>query len=106
MAPVARDIRCQFVPPECLVARRGSGKSATRVLMPKASVNKYHRLVPRENQIRPAGQLPAMKAETQALPVQKGTDSALRQRVLPLDARHHPTADGAAYDVYHFRQRR
>jgi hypothetical protein len=56
--------------------------SATGMLMPKAAVDKDYALMPWQNDIRRAGELAGMQAESKAQCVKQLSDCKLRLRIL------------------------
>ena len=69
--------------------------------MPETTMNEDYSSVFRQNEVRPARQMPAMKPEAEAVAVKKRANLNFRLGVFTSDSRHHPAAGGSVNDIYH-----
>lgn len=87
---VPLDIPCQLREPIFNARARDVGKLASRVLMPKASMDLDDRLVPGKDDIGRSWKVPAVQPEAQAHRVQPLAHDDLWPRILLAVAAHYP----------------
>ena len=101
VAYVAQAICFELGNPEIRPRCRNLEIPATRMPMPEATVNHYHRIPSREHEIRSAGQSGNMDAVAQPLLPECGSELPFRSRILAADAGHHPGASRRVDDINH-----
>ena len=89
---IVGDVAFEFFLPEGFVSSRHMSGAAFFVLMPEAAVDKNHRPVFRQNDVRLAGQGADVFAEAVSGAVQHGADKHFRFRVFAPDSRHIPAS--------------
>ena len=86
---IPRHISQQFRSPILPVRPRLFPSARTSMLMPEASVNKHHRSIFLQHQVRRPGQIASMKPKPVTEPVHDSPDCDFWTRIRSLHARHH-----------------
>ena len=100
--PVIGNVALKFFVPEGFVGFGRSGVFAAFVSVPEAAVDKDHRPVFRQDDVRLAREAVDILPEAVACAVQHRADKHLGLRVLSFDLRHVPTAPLFCQMVGHF----
>lgn len=86
--PVTLDVPVEFPSPERRVGLRPATAVPACVTMPPASMNENHLAVTRQHDVRTAGKVAPVQAESTPHRVHEPTDDKLRRRIPSVDARH------------------
>lgn len=97
---VPRHIRVKLRLPEFPPAFRDRRVGAARMPMPKAPMHKQNRPIPREDQIRPAGEVVAVNPEPVSQTVEVRPDSAFRTCVLSTYPAHQSASGWLGHDIH------
>ena len=100
---VPRNIRVELRPPELRPGRWGGGIAAPLVSVPEAAVHEDHRVVLRQNEVRPPVDLAGMKPEAETTRMQGPPECQLGFRVLSPYSGHHPGTGLLVHDIDHLR---
>lgn len=100
-AAIAGNVPFEFCGPERRSSLGNVGVLASPMPMPEASVDEYRQTVPRKDQIRTTGEIPAVQAETEAEPVSNPTDNKLGSGITSPDFGHDFTSPLLVHNVRH-----
>ena len=85
---VAFDVGSELALPELLPGLRGCGVAAALMAMPEAAMHEHNRAVFRQHDVRPAGQILPVQAESKPHGMQDPADRQFGCGVLSTDRRH------------------
>jgi hypothetical protein len=98
---IALDVLVEFLAPESGVIGRSRGKTAARMPMPEAAMNKHGSLVTGKGEVGTARKLRIMQTKPQPRPMKVTSNPLLGRRVAAPDGRHHSAARFLVDDVDH-----
>lgn len=97
---IARHVPAELCLPEVLVSFRACAIFASRMAMPEAPMHKHSCSPLRENDVRLAREIFAVKAEPKSYIMKKRTNLDLGRRVPAPDAAHVPTSSGLIESIH------